>query len=256
MSGGFPGAATLAQDLDLSGRRVLVTGAAGGLGQALARGFAAAGARLVLADRDAEGLAAFAGALGQDAERHVFDQEELASIAALAEAAGTIDILVNNAGVLLVKPLLETEPEAMRRVIAIDLVGPMVLARHLAAGMTARRRGVIINISSQLAFCGAEGRAVYAAAKAGLAQFTKTAAVEWGPFGVRVVAIAPGRLLTPMTTYLRDDPALMKAGIARVPVGRYGSPEEIAKLAVFLASPAADYIVGETIIADGGYIHG
>jgi NAD(P)-dependent dehydrogenase (short-subunit alcohol dehydrogenase family) len=131
-----------------------------------------------------------------------------------------------------------------------------VLTRLIGSAMAARGSGVIINISSQLAFCGAEGRSVYAAAKAGLAQFTRSAAVELGRQGVRVLAVAPGRLLTPMTTYLQGDEEAYKAGIARVPVGRYGTPEEIAELVLFLASPAAGYIVGETVIADGGYVLG
>ncbi|HKO07054.1 MAG TPA: SDR family oxidoreductase [Alphaproteobacteria bacterium] len=238
------------------GQRVLVTGAAGGLGQALARAFHGAGATLVLADRHAEALAAFARGLGRGIECHYYEQGELPSLAALAQAAGAVDVLVNNAGILLARPLIETTPEEIDEVIRVDLVGPMVLARLIGARMVARRRGVILNIASQLAFCGAEGRAAYAAAKAGLAQFTRTAAVEWAPHGVRVVAIAPGRLLTPMTAYQRADPELYKAAIARVPAGRYGEPEEIAKLALYLASADAGYIVGETVIADGGYVLG
>jgi len=237
-----------------AGKRVLVTGAAGGLGGAFARAFHDAGATLVLADRDEDGLARFAKTLGDGIECHRYEQGDLASIAALAKAVGAIDVLINNAGILLVSPLMETDPQTMAEVIRINLIGPMVLTRHLGEVMAKRGSGVILNVSSQLAFCGAEGRSAYAAAKAGLAQFTRTAAVELAAKGVRVVAIAPGRLLTPMTTYLTGDPERYKAGIARVPAGRYGTPEEIAKLALFLASGDADYIVGETIIADGGYV--
>jgi NAD(P)-dependent dehydrogenase (short-subunit alcohol dehydrogenase family) len=238
------------------GQRVLVTGAAGGLGSAIARAFHDAGAKLVLADRDAEALARIVGTLGTGIECHLYDQGELAALAALAAAAGDIDVLINNAGILHVEPLLEVTPETIDRVIRVNLIGPMVLARHIGAGMAARGRGVILNTASQLAFCGAEERAAYAAAKAGLVQFTRTAAVELGRRGVRVVAIAPGRLLTPMTSYLTGDPERYQAGIARVPVGRYGTPEEIAKLVLFLASQDAGYIVGETVIADGGYVLG
>jgi NAD(P)-dependent dehydrogenase (short-subunit alcohol dehydrogenase family) len=241
---------------DFTGRRVLVTGAAGGLGQALARAFAAAGARLVLADLALDGIEALARELPNGAECHRYDQAELGSIAALAERVGAVDVLCNNAGTLLVKPLLECTAEEIARVIAVDLVGPMALARAVALAMAKRGKGVIVNTASQLAFCGAEGRAAYATAKAGLVQFTRTAAVEWMPLGIRVVAVAPGRLLTPMTTYLRGDPAKLAEGIARVPAARYGAPEEIAGLVLFLASPAADYIVGETIVADGGYVLG
>jgi NAD(P)-dependent dehydrogenase (short-subunit alcohol dehydrogenase family) len=238
------------------GQRVLVTGAAGGLGGALARAFHDAGATLVLADREFDTLARFAAELGPGIACHRYDQGDLASLAALAEAAGPVDILLNNAGILHVEKLLDTEPEMIDRVIRVNLIGPMVLARIVGKGMVERGRGVIINTASQLAFCGAEERAAYASAKAGLVQFTRTAGVELGRCGVRVVAIAPGRLLTPMTRYLTGDPERYQAGIARVPVGRYGTPEEIAKLALFLASEDADYIVGQTVIADGGYVLG
>jgi NAD(P)-dependent dehydrogenase (short-subunit alcohol dehydrogenase family) len=238
------------------GQRVLVTGAAGGLGGALARAFHTAGATMMLADREGEALTRFATGLGAGIACHRYDQADLGSLAALAEAAGAIDILVNNAGILHVEKLLDVEPEMIDRVIRTNLTGPMVLTRLVGKGMVARGRGVVINIASQLAFCGAEERAAYASAKAGLVQFTRTAGVELGRSGVRVVAIAPGRLLTPMTTYLTSDPERYQAGIARVPVGRYGTPEEIAKLALFLASPDADYIVGQTVIADGGYVLG
>jgi len=239
---------------NFAGKRVLITGAAGGLGGAFAQAFQAAGATLVLADLDGSGLKRFAATLGGSIECHRYDQGELASLEALARAVGAVDILVNNAGILLVSPLMETDPATIERVIRVNLIGPMVLTRHIGGAMAERGSGVILNISSQLAFCGAEGRSAYAAAKAGIAQFTRTAAVELAGKGVRVVAIAPGRLLTPMTTYLTGNPERYQAGIARVPVGRYGTPEEIAKLALFLSSDEADYIVGETVIADGGYV--
>jgi NAD(P)-dependent dehydrogenase (short-subunit alcohol dehydrogenase family) len=249
-------ASAIAAKLDMSGRRVLITGAAGGLGTAFAHAFRGAGATLLLADKDQAGLDRLAGALDGGADTLVYDQADLASLERLARDAGPVDILINNAGLLLVKPIAETRPEEIRELVLVDLVGPMVLTRLIGPAMAARGSGVIINISSQLAFCGAEGRSVYAAAKAGLAQFTRSAAVELGRQGVRVLAVAPGRLLTAMTTYLQGDEEAYKAGIARVPVGRYGTPEEIAELVLFLASPAAGYIVGETVIADGGYVLG
>ncbi len=240
------------QDLDFTGRRVLVTGAASGIGAAIASAFKAHGAVLVLADRDEAALAARARELGADSHR--YDQADLASIAALAEAAGPIDVLLNNAGMLVHGPLLHQEPETIREVIAVDLVGPIVLARAIGAGMVARRRGVIVNIASQLAFCGGEGRAVYASAKAGIVQFTRSMAAEWAPFGVRVVALAPGRTLTPMTRELLGTEEQRQAGLSHIPAGRYGRPEEMARLALFLASDLADYVVGATLIADGGYV--
>ena len=247
---------TLAAKFDFRGRRVLITGAAGGLGSAFAHTFSRAGATVLLADKDIAGLERLRAAIGERAVSLVYDQSDLQSLRALAQDAGHVDVLLNNAGLLLVKPIAENTPEEMRDIVLVDLVGPMVLTNLIGPGMAARRDGVILNVSSQLAFCGAEGRAAYAAAKAGLAQFTRSAAVEFGRHGVRVLAVAPGRLLTSMTTYLSGDDAAYKAGIARVPIGRYGTPEEIADLVLFLASPAASYIVGETVIADGGYVLG
>lgn len=241
---------------EFQGKRVLITGAAGGLGRAFAQGFAAAGATLLLADVDEHGLARVAADAAPDATCIPYDQGDLASIEALVEAAGQVDVLLNNAAVLLVKPVLDTTPEEMAHILRVNLLGPIALARAVAAGMIARGGGVILNMSSQLAFCGAEGRALYAVAKAGLTQFTQTAAVEWAPKGVRVVGIAPGRIDTAMTTFLRGDAATRAAGIARVPAGRYGTAGEIAGIVQFLCSPAADYVVGQTLLADGGYVLG
>ncbi len=186
-------------DLDFTGRRVLVTGAAGGIGSAMAAAFAAHGGELILADFDGEAVKKLAGELGGGAAFHHYDQGDADSIAALAAAAGPVDVLCNNAGMIQVGPFLEQSPEIIQRIIAIDLTGPMLIARHVGEGMVARGRGVIVNTASQLAFHGSATRAAYAAAKAGLVQFTKSAAAEWAPHGVRVVALAPGRTLTPMT---------------------------------------------------------
>jgi NAD(P)-dependent dehydrogenase (short-subunit alcohol dehydrogenase family) len=120
----------------------------------------------------------------------------------------------------------------------------------------ARGEGVILNISSQTAFCGGENRAIYAAAKAALSQLTRGAAVEWGPSGVRVLALAPGRSITRMTTITAQEGLSGDRGLSRVPLGRWGTADEIAKLAVMLCSRAASYITGETVIADGGYVLG
>ncbi len=242
------------QDLDFSGRRVLVTGAAGGIGSAMAAAFAGHGGALILADLDADAVAKLAGELGGGAAFHQYDQEGAASIAALAAAVGPVDVLCNNAGMNLPGPFLEQSPEIIQRIIAIDLTGPLLMARHIGEGMDARGRGVIVNTASQLAFHGAATRAAYAAAKAGLVQFTKSAAAEWAPHGVRVVALAPGRTLTPMTAPMLATEEQRRDGLKQIPAGRFGSRQEMAKLALFLASDAASYVVGETLIADGGYV--
>lgn len=245
---------TLARDLDFSGRRVLVTGAANGFGAAMARLFAAHGASLVLADIERDGVDAIARDLG--AEAHVFDQADAASISRLAAAVGDVDVLVNNAGILVAKPLLEIEPEDIRLLVDTDFVGVVLMMRAFARSMVRQNRGVILNFSSQTAFTGGENRGIYAACKAAVSQITRSAAVEWGAHGVRVVALAPGRCLTRMTVQTAAPGYSGDRGLARVPLGRWGSPEEIAKLAVMLCSDAAAYVTGETVIADGGYVLG
>lgn len=239
---------------DFTGRRVCVTGAASGIGAGMARAFAGVGATVVLADVDREGLAAMARELGGRAEAHHFDQGDIASIERLVQAAGVLDVLLNNAGILLYEPFLDLTWADLRRIVDVDLVGPIALTRLVGEQMVKRKTGVIIHTSSQLIFNGAEFRAVYSAAKAGISQLVKTAALEWGRSGVRVNAIAPGRTLTKSNRHLLSDPAEYARHLERIPLGRYGQPEDIANVAVFLASDAASYITGQTIVVDGGWV--
>ena len=239
---------------DFSGKRALVTGAASGIGEAIARAYAALGAFVVLADRDAAALRTVAADLAGSCEARVFDQADIASIEALAGAAGDVDILVNNAGIALRGPLLELEWDRLRQVVDINLVGPIALTRLVGAAMVRRGGAAIINVSSQLAFTGARDRSVYASTKIAIAQFTKSAALEWGPRGVRVNCIAPGRTVTAMNRELLADPHEYAAGLRRIPLQRYGLPDDIANAAVFLASPASSYITGQTIVVDGGWV--
>jgi NAD(P)-dependent dehydrogenase (short-subunit alcohol dehydrogenase family) len=245
---------TMADDLDFTGRRILVTGAANGFGAATAELFHAAGAGLVLADIEEEPPARVAACY--KAEAHVFDQGDISSIERMVAKAGAVDTLVNNAGVLLAKPLLETSVKESRRMIDIEVVGPLWLTQLVGVGMIERRRGVILSFGSQTAFSGGENRAVYAAAKAAITQLTRSAAVEWGPYGVRVVCLAPGRSLTRMSSNTVKDGQSGDRGLARVPMGRWGTAEEIAKFATFLVSDAAAYVTGQTVVADGGYVLG
>lgn len=245
---------SLAQDLDFSGRRVLITGAANGFGAAMSELFAAHGAELLLADIERENVEKLSAKL--DAEAYAFDQADAASIDAFAKNVGHVDILINNAGILVAKPLLETAPHEIRRLVDVDFVGVALLMQHFGRGMVDRKCGVILNFSSQTAFSGGENRGVYAAAKAAVSQITRAAAAEWGPHGVRVLAVAPGRCMTRMTTATRVEGQSGDRGLSRVPLGRWGSAEEIAKLALFLCSDAASYITGETVVADGGFVIG
>ena len=237
--------------LDFSGKRVLLTGAAGGFGRAMAELFAVQGASPVLADLPSEELAQLAERHG--APSHGYDQADLDAVERLAADAGAVDVLVNNAGVLESKPLLDTTASDILRLLAVDLAGVMALIIAVGRGMVERRRGTVLMIGSQTALYGARGRGVYAAAKAGVSQLARTA-VEWAPYGVRVVCLAPGRVLTPMSAVALADPAAHAAGLEHIPLGRYGTPEEIARMAVFLALDAASYVTGSTVVADGGYL--
>jgi NAD(P)-dependent dehydrogenase (short-subunit alcohol dehydrogenase family) len=154
------------------------------------------------------------------------------------------------------KPLLETSLEEVRRLIDTDFAGVVRLMQLVGRGMVERRCGVIVSMGSQTAFAGGENRAVYAAAKAAVSQLARAAAVEWGRHGVRVVCLASGRSLTRTMQEAARPDYTGDRGLARVPLGRWGTSEEIAKLVVVLASDVAAYVTGETLIADGDHVIG
>ncbi len=239
--------------LDFTAKRVLVTGAAGDIGGAIAAAFAAHGATVLLADRDHSRLLARHAEIPGSAW-HLFDQTDAASVQQLAAWAGDVDVLMNNAGILRTGDVLDATPDEVQQVIQTNLIGPMQLAIAIANGMAARRQGVIVNTASQLAFTGAATRALYATAKAGVVQFTRSMASELGARGVRVVALAPGRTRTRLNAHLLDDEDEYRRSIERIPAGRIGNTQEMARLALILASRLSDYIVGESLIADGGYV--
>ena len=239
---------------DMTDRRVLITGAAGGIGSAMARSFSAHGATLVLADRNQTGLDELATSVGGNPPCLSYDQSIPEEVEKLAAKAGPIDILLNNAGILAMSPLQEQSTEEITQLIAINLTGPILLANALAKGMIARGRGVIVNTASQLAFTGAMDRSVYSTTKAGLVQFTRTAATEWARYGVRVVALAPGPTETPMIKEIIDTPEGRAQRLDKIPWQRFGIAEEMARLALVLASDLTDNVTGHTLVADGGYV--
>ena len=239
---------------DMTDRRVLITGAAGGIGSAMARSFSAHGATLVLADRNQTGLDELATSVGGNPPCLAYDQSIPEEVEKLAAAVGPIDILLNNAGILAMSPLQEQSTEEITQLIAINLTGPILLATALAKGMIARGRGVIVNTASQLAFTGAMDRSVYSTTKAGLVQFTRTAAAEWARYGVRVVALAPGPTETPMIKEIIDTPEGRAQRLDKIPMQRFGTAEEMARLALVLASDLTDNVTGHTLVADGGYV--
>ena len=242
------------KDLDFTGQRVLVTGAASGIGFAIARLFQDHGGDLIVADLNINLLKKRAWKTSGKITMHHYDQSDSSSIANLASLVGSIDVFCNNAGMIHTGPFLKQSTKVIQEIIEVDLIGPILLARLIGESMIMRGKGVIVNTASQLAFHGSATRAAYAAAKAGMVQFTKSVAAEWAPHGVRVVALAPGRTLTPMTAASLSNQKQRAEGLKHIPKGRYGNPEEMAKLTLFLASGLASYIVGETVVADGGYI--
>ena len=239
---------------DFSGKVACVTGAASGIGRATASLLADLGAVVYAADRDADALESFARER-PDAVRPVrFDQAEIASVEQLAAAVGEVDVLINNAGVLVYEPLLDLQWDDLERVVSINLSGAIALTRLVGGGMVKRGRGAIVHTGSQVTFNGAEFRAVYAATKAGISQFVKTAALEWGRHGVRVNCVAPGRTLTAMNRHLLQEPEAYAEALKRIPLGRFGQPVDIANAFVFMASEASAYVTGHTLVVDGGWI--
>ena len=245
---------SLLRCFDLSGKTACVTGAASGIGRATALLLADLGATVHAADRDQGGLDTLAATRPTAFKPIVYDQASRESVEHLASAVGAVDILVNNAGILLYEPLIDLKWDDLERVVATDLVGAIGLTRLVGAAMIGRRKGTIVHTGSQLTFNGAEFRSVYAAAKAGITQFVKTAALEWGPHGIRVNCVAPGRTLTAINRHLLSEPEQYAEAIKRIPLGRFGQPEDIARAIAFLASDASSYVTGQTLVVDGGWV--
>lgn len=253
--------ASMGVSFSLEGRRALVTGASRGLGRAIAEGLAGAGADVVCASSSAGGTADTAGAvraLGREAWELAADLSDPAAaerLAAEAEAAaGPIDILVNNAGLIRRTPAVDHSFEDWNAVLRTNLDAVFLLSQRIGRGMVERGAGKIINIASLLSFSGGITVPAYTASKHAVAGLTKALANEWAGRGVQVNAIAPGYFATDNTQALRDDPVRSKEILSRIPAGRWGSPAELAGAAVFLASPASDYVNGHVLLVDGGWM--
>lgn len=239
----------------LEGKRALITGAAGGIGGAIARAFAEAGATLVLADSAADRLSEVVKDCCAErrgiAEPAFVDLRSEESVRALASRAGPVDILVNSAGVLHEAPLAQITLDDFDRMIQVGLRGVFLTCREIAPGMAARGSGRIINIASQLGIKGGIHLCHYAAAKAGVLGLTKSLALELAPSGVLVNAIAPGPIETTMTASLTGEWRAEK--LKQLPLGRFGRPEEVAATAVLLASdPGGNLYVGQTLGPNSG----
>lgn len=240
---------------DLSGRRALITGSSQGIGLALARGLAEAGAAVVLNGRDAEKLAAAAAQI-PGAEPLVFDVTDHAAVAqavgAVEATTGPVDIVVNNAGAQHRAPLEDFPPEAFQRLLATNVSGIFNVAQACARHMLPRRRGKIINIASVNAALARTTIAPYTATKGAVANLTKGMATDWAKHGLNCNAIAPGYIKTPLNAALWSDPAFNEWLERRTPAARWGTPEELVGACVFLASDAASFVNGHVLYVDGG----
>jgi NAD(P)-dependent dehydrogenase (short-subunit alcohol dehydrogenase family) len=248
-------------DTLLEGRVALVTGASRGLGRHFAALLARHGAHVVGVARDAGGLAAIEAELaaqGRVLTPLAADVRDGASVErAFGEAlarAGRLDIVVNNAGIALTKPASATSDDEWNAVIDTNLSGAFRVARAAAAAMeSGGHGGSIVNIASVLARRVARQLPAYIAAKAALVKLTEALALEWAPIGVRVNALAPGYVGTEMTLKMRERPELFNTWIDMTPMGRLGTPQEIASAILFLASSASSYVTGAILSIDGGY---
>ncbi len=233
-------------------RKVLVSGGTSGIGAAIARAFAAEGAQvLVTGATEAEAAAA-----GQRVDMAgiactALDVRDAAAVASWVAAQGELDVLINCAGVI--RRGAELEPDVFAEVVDINLNGSMRVCAAARAGLKARA-GCIVNTASMLSFFGGGLVPGYSASKGGVAQLTKSLAIAYAADGIRVNAVAPGWIATPLTQGLQDDAQRSAAILARTPLGRWGAPEDIAGPVLFLASPAARFVTGVVLPVDGGYL--
>lgn len=240
----------------LEGKKALVTGAGGGLGRAIADGLARRGATVYGTSRNAAtrselqdryGTPGFAIDLADSTAVEDF-------VDRLLETAGSIDLLVNNAGINIPKPALDLTGADWDSVFSANLKGPFLLTTALARHWT--RDGIpaaVVNVASQAGIVAIEERAAYGTSKAGLIHLTKILALEWAPMGIRVNAIAPTFVRTELTASTLSRPDWAAELLSRIPIGRFGEPEEVADAVAFLLSDAATLITGHTLVIDGGY---
>lgn len=247
---------------DLTGKVALVTGATHGLGMAIAKALAYAGAKLVINDLSKEKLdSAIAeyAADGIEAHGYLFDvtkeEQVIENIARIAKEVGDVDILVNNAGIIKRIPAVEMSVADFQQVLNIDLTGPFIMSKAVAPAMIKKGAGKIINMCSMMSEVGRDTVSAYAAAKGGLKMLTRNLATEWARYNIQVNGIGPGYFATAQTAPIRTEGhPFNEFIIKRTPAMRWGLPEDLGGSAVFLASRASDFVNGHVLYVDGGIL--
>ena len=244
---------------DLTGKTAIVTGSCKGLGRGMAVGLAGAGADVVLVDRDEPtDTAKVIESMGRKALKIPADLMSIEPIPAIVEktvaAFGKVDILVNNAGTIRRSPAIDFSEKDWDDIMAVNAKTVFFFSQAVARDMVKRKSGKIINIASLLSFQGGILVPSYAASKGAVAQVTKALANEWAALGININAIAPGYMATDNTKALREDPVRSKSILDRIPAARWGTPGDLAGVAVFLASQASDYVNGHVLVVDGGWL--
>jgi 2-dehydro-3-deoxy-D-gluconate 5-dehydrogenase len=244
---------------DLSGKIAMVTGSSTGLGQGMSIGLASAGADLILVDRvDSPETSASITGIGRKAKSLVADLSSVDAVQKVAADAiavyGKVDILINNAGTIRRVPAIDFSEKDWDDVMDLNAKTVFFLSQAIARDMLKRKQGKIINIASLLSFSGGITVPSYSASKGAVAQITKALANEWAQHGLNINAIAPGYMVTNNTANLRKDADRTRSISERIPMGRWGSPEDLQGAAVFLASKASDYINGHVLLVDGGWM--
>ncbi len=247
--------------ISLEGKVAVVTGAGRGLGRAVALSMASAGADVALLSRSAEELAAVSREIQAMGRKAVVLPTDITDEAAVDEAAeavheafGRIDVLVNNAGAAKLSPLLDVEIAEVRKLFDVNFIGAVLCTRAFGAHMIGARSGSVVNIASIAGLGGEPEMSTYAATKGALLAFTRAMAVEWARHGVRVNAVAPGYFVTDMNRAATEHPEIAPKMLKRIPLRRFGKPEELGPLCAYLASDLSAFMTGSTIVIDGGQV--